>query len=131
MIMRGHRGFAKMGCKKICKIFASELGFKLGVMGGFQKGITLGGRPSGSACKVTGRWVGGGGNLDFSVYLSPLLVRRETGKGLRDVERGFERGVRGEGEGERREGERRKERREIATINRPTSHYDVRLELKY
>ena len=30
-----------MGCKKICKIFASEFGFKLGVMRGFQKGITL------------------------------------------------------------------------------------------
>ena len=28
--------------------FASELRFKLGVMGGFQKGITLGGRISGS-----------------------------------------------------------------------------------
>ena len=37
-----------MGCKKICKIFASELGSKLGVMRGFQKGITLGGRTSGS-----------------------------------------------------------------------------------
>ena len=41
-------GVAKMGCKKICKIFASEFGFKLGVMRGFQKGITLGGRASGS-----------------------------------------------------------------------------------
>ena len=49
-----------MGCKKICKIFASELGFKLGVMRGFQKGITLGGRTSGSVRKVFG-WVGGGG----------------------------------------------------------------------
>ena len=38
--------FAKYGCKKICKIFASELGFKSGVMRGFQKGITLGGRTS-------------------------------------------------------------------------------------
>ena len=37
-----------MGCKKICKIFASEFGFKLGVMRGFQKGITIGGRASGS-----------------------------------------------------------------------------------
>ena len=27
-----------------CKIFASDLGFNLGVMRGFQKGITLGGR---------------------------------------------------------------------------------------
>ena len=35
-----------MGCKKICKIFASELGSKLGVMRGFQKGITLGGKTS-------------------------------------------------------------------------------------
>ena len=70
-----------------------------------------------------------GGNLDFSVYLSPLLGRKETGKGSRDVERGSEReGERRGGErrgGERRgrkergreeEGERRKERREIATI---------------
>ena len=32
----------------ICKIFASEFGFNLGVMRGFQKGITLGGRASGS-----------------------------------------------------------------------------------
>ena len=32
-----------MGCKKICKIFASELRYKSGVMRGFQKGITLGG----------------------------------------------------------------------------------------
>ena len=36
-----------MGCKKICKMFASDLGFNLGVMRGFQKGITLGGRTSG------------------------------------------------------------------------------------
>ena len=34
----------KTGCIKICKIFASKLGFKLVVMRGFQKGITLGGR---------------------------------------------------------------------------------------
>ena len=34
---------------KNCKIFASELGSKLGVMRGFQKGIKLGGRPSRSA----------------------------------------------------------------------------------
>ena len=46
-----------MGCKKNCKIFASELGFKLGVMRGFQKGITLGGRASGTVGKV----FGGGG----------------------------------------------------------------------
>ena len=36
-----------MGCKKICKIFVSYLGFESGVMRGFQKGITLGGRISG------------------------------------------------------------------------------------
>ena len=48
-----------MGCKKICKIFASELGSKSGVMRGFQKGITLDGRTSGSACKVTGGWESG------------------------------------------------------------------------
>ena len=33
---------------KNCKIFASELGFKSGVIRGFQKGITFGGRTSGS-----------------------------------------------------------------------------------
>ena len=60
-----------MGCKKICKIFASELGSESWFMRGFQKGITLGGWTSGGACKVTGRWWVGG-NLDFSVYLSPL-----------------------------------------------------------
>ena len=48
-----------MGCKKVCKIFASDLGFKLGVMRGFQKGITLGGRASGSVRKVCmGRGIG-------------------------------------------------------------------------
>ena len=51
-----YSGFAKMGCKNFCKIFASELGFKLGVIRGFQKGITLWGRTSGSVRKV---WVGG------------------------------------------------------------------------
>ena len=68
-------GVAKMGCKKICKIFASELGFKLGVMRGFQKGITLGGRTSGSVRKVCmgGGTVGYkvGGWLDYRVSLSP------------------------------------------------------------
>ena len=48
-----YSGFAKMGCKNFCKIFASELGFKLGVMRAFQKGITLGGRTSGSVRKVS------------------------------------------------------------------------------
>ena len=65
-----YSGFAKMGCKKFCKIFASELGFNLGVMRGFQKGITLGGRTSGSVRKVFGWWVGGG-LLDYRVTLSP------------------------------------------------------------
>ena len=32
------------GCKKMCKIFASELGFKLGIMRGLQEDITLLGR---------------------------------------------------------------------------------------
>ena len=32
-----------MGLQKILQNFASKLGFKFGVMGGFQKGITLGG----------------------------------------------------------------------------------------
>ena len=51
--------------------------------------------------------MGGGENQDFSVYLSPLQGRKETGKGSRDVKRGYER------EGERREGreERERERR--------------------
>ena len=60
-----------MGCKKICKIFASEFGFKLGVMRGFQKGITLGGRTSGSVRKVFGGVVGWGGLLDYRVTLPP------------------------------------------------------------
>ena len=69
-----------MVCKKTCKIFASELGSKSGVMRGFKKGITLGGRTSGSACKVMGGVVGwggvgwggwGGGLYDFSVISSP------------------------------------------------------------
>ena len=46
-----------VGLQKICKILATELGFKLGVMRGFQKGITLGGRASGSVRKVFG-WGG-------------------------------------------------------------------------
>ena len=45
-----------MGSQKICKIFASELGSKSGVMRGFQKLITLDGRTSGSVnlagCKI-------------------------------------------------------------------------------
>ena len=49
------------------------MGSKLGIMRGFQKGITLGGRTPGSACKVPGGGGGGGGLLDFKVYLSPLL----------------------------------------------------------
>ena len=40
------------GCKQICKFFASEFGSKSGVMRGFQKGMTLGGRTSGSVWKV-------------------------------------------------------------------------------
>ena len=44
-------------------------------MRGFQKGITLGGRTSGSALKVVGGVVGwwGGGPLDFSVNSKSLL----------------------------------------------------------
>ena len=49
-----YSGFAKMGCKKFANFFAFELGFKFGVMRGFQKGITLGGRSSGSVRKVYG-----------------------------------------------------------------------------
>ena len=83
-----------MGLQKICKIFASELGFKLGIMRGFQKGITLGGRTLGSAQKVFGRWWWWvvGGLLDFKVYLSPLLgegvrsrIERCSREGSRDV----------------------------------------------
>ena len=47
-----------MGSKKIWKILASELRFKFEVMRGFQKGIILGCRTSGSVRKVS---VGGGG----------------------------------------------------------------------
>ena len=36
-------------------------------MRGFQKGITLDSKTSGSALKVCGGWVVGGGPLDFSV----------------------------------------------------------------
>ena len=36
-------------------------------MRAFQKGITLGSRPSGSALKVSGGGGGGGGPHDFSV----------------------------------------------------------------
>ena len=48
----------------MCKIFASEFGSKSGIMRGFQKGITLGGRTSRSVQKVYGGgvgWVGWGG----------------------------------------------------------------------
>ena len=57
----------------MCKIFASELGSKSGVMRGFQKGITLGGRTSGSVRKVCVGWGGVvvGGLLDYRVTLSP------------------------------------------------------------
>ena len=70
-------GLQKKGCEKICKIFVSECVSKSGIMRGFQKGITLGGRTPGSAQKVLGGG-GGGGLLDFKVYLSPLL-----GEGVR------------------------------------------------
>ena len=46
----------KNGLQKFCKFLASELVFKLGVMRGFKKGITLGGRTSRSVRKVFG-WV--------------------------------------------------------------------------
>ena len=36
----------KRGLQKMCNIFASEFGSMSGVMRGFQKGITLGGRTS-------------------------------------------------------------------------------------
>ena len=49
-----------MGLQKILQNFASKLGFKLGVMGGFQKGTTLGDRISGSVRKVSvGGWLVG------------------------------------------------------------------------
>ena len=68
-----------MECKKICKIFASELGSKSGVMRGFQKCITLGGRASGSARKVMGGWgvaqavIWWGSLFNYSVISSPVL----------------------------------------------------------
>ena len=57
-----YSGFAKMGYKEIFKMFVSELGFKLGVIRGFQKCITLGGRTSRSIRKVYG---GGGWAVGF------------------------------------------------------------------
>ena len=60
-----------MGCKKICKIFASEFGFKSGVMRGFQKGITLGSRTSGSVHKVPG---GGGWWWVYSWILKSISL---------------------------------------------------------
>ena len=48
----------KNGMPKICKILASEFGFKLGVMRGFQKGITFWGMTSGSVIKVCVGWGG-------------------------------------------------------------------------
>ena len=58
----------------MCKIFC----IKLGVMRGFQKGITLGGRTSGSVRKVCMGGVGGvGGLLDYRVTLSPTEVFRD------------------------------------------------------
>ena len=71
------------GLQKKLQNFASELGFKfgvrasgsfhfwgfkLGVMRGFQKGITLGGRTSGSVRKVYGVL---GWAVDYRVTLSP------------------------------------------------------------
>ena len=41
--------FCKIGLQKNLQNFAYEVGSKSGVMRGFQKGITLGGRASGSA----------------------------------------------------------------------------------
>ena len=54
--------------KKICKIFASELGTKSRVMRGFQKCIALGYGTSGSAQKVFG---GGGGWVVSCIIESP------------------------------------------------------------
>ena len=68
--------FAKYGCKKICKIFASKLGSESGVMSGFQKGITLGSRTSGSVLKVYGGWVGGWWSSDNRVSKVQVLDSR-------------------------------------------------------
>ena len=65
-----------MGCKKICKIIASELGSKSGVMRGFQKGITLGSRTSGSAWKVC---CGGGGGVGWRDDNRVSKVQRISG----------------------------------------------------
>ena len=43
---RGERREERREIATICKIFASGFGFKLGIMRGFQIGITLGGRTS-------------------------------------------------------------------------------------
>ena len=42
----------KIGLQKKLQIFCNELGFVLGVMRGFQKGITAGGRTPGSVHNV-------------------------------------------------------------------------------
>ena len=43
---RDERGEMREERREIATIFSSELGFKMGIMRGFQKGITLGGRTS-------------------------------------------------------------------------------------
>ena len=68
-----------MSCKKMCKFFASELGSMSGVIRGFQKGITLGGRTSGSALKVLGGgwWVVA---CWITVSISLLSIEKRTGR---------------------------------------------------
>ena len=56
-----------------CKIFASELGSKLGVIRGFQKGITLGSRASVSVYEVAGG-VGGWHSRKYGVGTAGNMV---------------------------------------------------------
>ena len=63
----------------MCKFSALDLLFDERVLRAFQKGITLGIRPSGYACKVAGGvgWWGGGvgwgGVVGLSIIVSPQV----------------------------------------------------------
>ena len=57
----------------MCKFSAFFLLFDERVLRGFQKGMTLGIRPSGNACKVAGGVGWGGGPFNYSVTSSPVF----------------------------------------------------------
>ena len=58
----------------MCKFSALDLPFDERVLRGFQKGMTLGIRPSGSACKVAGGVAGWwGGEVALSIIVSPQV----------------------------------------------------------